>query len=72
MDDALRDEMVDETQDIALNLADVVGGGEQSELENRTRGIMTVGGDSRGGKTSGLGDKGVGEDDGGRNSRIKE
>ena len=27
MDDALQDEMVDETQDIALNLADVVGGG---------------------------------------------
>ena len=66
MDDALRDEMVDETQDIALNLADVVGGGGQSELENRTRGIMTVGGDSRGGKTGGLGDKEVGKEDGSR------
>ena len=30
-----------------------------NELENRTRGIMTVGGDSRGGKTGGLGDKEV-------------
>ena len=36
MDDALCGEMVDETQDVALNLADFVGGGGQSELENRT------------------------------------
>ena len=33
---------------------------------------MTVIRDSKGGKTGGLGDKGVGEDDGGRDSRIKE
>ena len=33
---------------------------------------MTVGGDSRSGKTGVLGDKGVGEDDGGRDLRIKE
>ena len=63
MDDELSGEMVDGTQDVALNLADVVGGMGQGKLENRKLEIMTVGTNSRNGKTGGLGDKEVGEEE---------
>ena len=36
MDEEMCGEMMDGTQDVALNLADVVGGEGQSKLEDRT------------------------------------
>ena len=63
MDHELSGDMVDGTQDVALNLADVVGGMGQGKLENRKLEIMTVGTNSRNGKTGGLGDKEVGEEE---------
>ena len=59
MDDDLIGEMMYGTQDVALNLADVVGSMGQGKLESRELDITTVGlKDSRNGKTGSLGDKG--------------
>ena len=64
MDDELSGEMVDGTQDVGLNLADVVGSMGQGKFENRELDITTVGkNDSRGGKIGSLEDKEVGEEE---------
>ena len=64
MDEETCGEMMDGTQDIARNLADVVVGMGQGKLENRKLAIATGGKtESRRGNVGSLGDKGVGEEE---------
>ena len=64
MDEETCGEMMDGTQDVALNFADVVGGMGQGKLENRELVVATNGkNESRSGNVGSLGDKGVCEEE---------
>ena len=65
MDDGTCGDMIDGESDVAMNVADVVGGLEHGKLENRKLEITTVGRvSSRRGNVGSTGNKGVGEEEG--------